>query len=151
MTKRKTSKSGKDLIKSHEGFKLNAYLCPAGVPTIGFGTTRIKGNPVQMGMMITTDEANILLEEDLKLFEDAVNHLVKVFLNQNQFDALVSFVYNVGVGNFRSSTLLRLLNEGKYIQAAEQFLRWNKAKGKVLPGLIRRRTEEMMLFLKKDV
>lgn len=145
---KKTSTAGKDLIKIHEGFRAKAYLCPAGVPTIGFGTTRIKGSPVQMNMIITTDEANVFLEEDLKDFENAVNTLVAVELTQNQFDSLVSFVYNVGIGNFRNSTLLRLLNQGKYKEAAQQFPRWNKANKKVLPGLTKRRNDEMNLFLK---
>lgn len=145
---KKTSKVGKDLIKMYEGFRAEAYVCPAGVPTIGFGTTKIQGKSVQIGMRVTTDEANVFLEEDLKSFEDAVNSLVKVELNQNQFDALVSFAYNVGVGNLKSSTLLKLLNQKKYEEAAEQFLRWNKANKKELPGLTRRRNSERALFLK---
>lgn len=144
----KTSKAGKDLIKLYEGFRSKAYVCPAGVPTIGFGTTKIQGKPVDMNMMITTDEANVLLDEDLVVFEDAVNSLVKVKLNQNQFDALVCFVYNVGSGNFKTSTLLKLLNQEKYDEAADQLLRWNKANKKELPGLTRRRNAERTLFLK---
>ena len=144
----KTSKAGKDLIKMYEGFRAQAYICPAGVPTIGFGTTRIRGKSVELGMKVTTDEANVFLDEDLKSFEDAVNNFVKVEINQNQFDALVSFTYNVGVTNMKNSTLLKLLNQSKYDEAAEQFLRWNKANKKVLPGLTRRRTAEKNLFLK---
>ncbi|CAB4141207.1 COG3772 Phage-related lysozyme (muraminidase) [uncultured Caudovirales phage] len=145
---KKTSKVGRDLIKKYEGYSANAYVCPAGVATIGFGTTKIQGKPVQMGMKITTDEANAFLEEDLFVFEEAVNSLVKVDITQNEFDALVSFTYNVGIGAFKGSTLLKMLNQNKKSDAAEQFLRWNKANKKELPGLTRRRTAERELFLK---
>ena len=110
----KTGTRGKKLIKSFEGFRAIAYICPAGVPTIGYGTTRINGSRVKEGMKITSDEAEVFLEQDLKVFEDAINHNVLVEINQNQFDALVSFVYNVGIANFKKSTLLKKLNKGDY-------------------------------------
>ena len=137
----------KELIKSFEGFRAIAYICPAGVPTIGYGTTRINGSRVKEGMKITSDEAEVFLEQDLKVFEDAINHNVLVEINQNQFDALVSFVYNVGIANFKKSTLLKKLNKGDYEEASNQLLRWTRAGGKVLNGLVRRREAEKELFL----
>lgn len=147
MTK-KTGESGKNLIKEFEGFRATAYICPAGVVTIGYGTTQILGTPVQLGTQITTHEAERFLEEDLKKFETAVNKNVSVELTQNQFDAVVSFVYNVGIGNFIKSTLLKKLNAAKFAEAANEFLKWNKANKKVLAGLTRRRAAERELFLK---
>jgi lysozyme len=143
----KTGTRGKELIKSFEGFRAIAYICPAGVPTIGYGTTRINGSRVKEGMKITSDEAEVFLEQDLKVFEDAINHNVLVEINQNQFDALVSFVYNVGIANFKKSTLLKKLNKGDYEEASNQLLRWTRAGGKVLNGLVRRREAEKELFL----
>lgn len=148
MTK-KTSEVGKKLIKQFEGFRAAAYVCPAGVVTIGYGTTEIFGKPVKLGSTITSDEADRFLEEDLKKFEDAINKNVNITITQNQFDALVSFVYNVGIGNFITSTLLKKINEGKIQDAANEFLRWNKANKKVLAGLTRRRQAERDLFLKE--
>lgn len=145
---RKTSKAGKDLIKEFEGFRSTAYICPAGVVTVGYGTTRIHGKSIQLGTTITTDEADMFLEEDLKTFEDAVNQNVRVEITQNQFDAIVAFVYNVGAGNFKKSTLLKKVNAEDFNQAAAEFLKWNKAGGKVLKGLTRRRTAERELFLR---
>lgn len=146
---KKTDEAGKTLIKEFEGFRATAYLCPANVWTVGYGTTRISGKPVKSGTKVTTDEAEKLLEEDLKRFEDAVNSLVQAEITQNQFDALVSFVYNVGVGNLQKSTLLKKLNAGLFDEAAEQFLKWDKAAGKRLPGLTRRRKAERELFLRQ--
>ena len=139
----RTSQKGIDLIKKFEGCRLEAYKCPAGVWTIGYGHT--KG--VKDGMIISLEQAKEFLREDLRIFEQAVEACVKVPLSQNQFDALVSFCYNCGSGALKTSTLLRLLNEGKYSSAADQFLRWNKAGGKVLVGLTRRREEEREMFL----
>lgn len=140
---RKTSERGLALIKKYEGLRTNAYLCPANVWTIGYGHT--KG--VSRGMMISHEDAEELLKKDLRYFESAVNSAVKVPVNQNQFDALVSFAFNVGVGAFGGSTLVRLLNRKHYISAAEQFLRWTRGGGKVLPGLVKRRREEYELFM----
>ena len=139
----RTSQKGIDLIKKFEGCRLEAYKCPAGVWTIGYGHT--KG--VQNGQKITQAQAEEFLREDLKIYEQAVEACVKVPLSQNQFDALVSFCYNCGSGALKTSTLLRLLNEGKYSEAGEQCLRWNTAGGKVLAGLTRRREEEREIFL----
>lgn len=139
----RTSQKGIDLIKKFEGCRLEAYKCPAGIWTIGYGHT--KG--VQNGQKITQAQAEEFLIEDLKVYEKAVESCVKVPLSQNQFDALVSFCYNCGSGALKTSTLLRLLNEGKYSEAGEQFLRWNKAGGRVLAGLTRRREEEREMFL----
>lgn len=138
----KTGQAGLHLIKTFEGLKLNAYLCPAKVWTIGYGTT--KG--VEPGMAITAAKAEELLSDDLRRFEDTVNTSVAVPITQNQFDALVSLAYNIGSGAFRASTLLRKLNAKDYAGAAEQFPRWNKANRKVLAGLTRRREAERKLF-----
>ena len=143
----KTSTAGKSIIKEFEGFRAIAYLCPAGVWTVGYGSTRINGKPVGKGTKITTEEAEVFLEQDLKSFEDGVSQNVSIELTQNQFDALVCFVYNVGLGNFKKSTLLKKLNAGKLEEAAEEFLKWDKSKGKSLPGLTRRRKAERALFL----
>lgn len=136
---------GFDLIKQFEGFKANAYKCPANVWTIGYGTT--KG--VKEGQHITVATANTFLLNDVAQFVKDINTLVKVPLTQNQFDALVCFVYNVGTGNFRSSTLLKMINSRNFAGAAAQFVRWNKAKGVTLNGLTRRREAEAALFLTK--
>ena len=139
------SHRGIDLIKSFEGLRLSAYPDPGtgGHPwTIGVGHT--KG--VHPGMTITEEQAEAFLRDDLHEFEAAVNGLVRVRLCQHHFDALVSLVFNIGPSAFADSTLLRLLNSGMYDDAALQFVRWNKAGGKVMAGLTRRRTAERMLF-----
>ena len=142
----KTSNNGINLIKEFEGCKLTAYKCPAGVWTIGYGHTK----NVKQGMKITNEHATNLLKDDLKTYEGYVNKYVKVKLNQNQFDALVSFTFNCGGGALKSSTLLKKLNKGDYTGAANELLRWNKAGGKVLAGLTRRRKAEKTLFLKQS-
>lgn len=140
-----TSKTGLALIAAHEGLKLKAYLCPAGVPTIGYGHT--KG--VRMGDTITPDQADKFLREDLADAEKAVN-AQGLKINQNQYDALVSFTFNVGVGNFGKSTLLKKVKANADDPAIRnEFARWNKGGGKVLPGLTRRRKEEADLYFKK--
>lgn len=136
------SKAGLDLIKQFEGLYLNAYRCPAGVPTIGYGHTA----GVAMGQTITQQQADDYLRRDVRQFERAVSRLARVPLTQGQFDALVSFAFNLGEGALAQSTLLRLLNAGDYAGAAAQFDRWNKAGGRVLPGLVRRRAAERALF-----
>lgn len=137
------SRAGLNLIKRFEGCKLKAYLCPAGVLTIGWGFTR----GVRRGDVITQAEADRRLVEEYDAFEREVRGLVRVPLTDNQWGALVSFTFNVGVANFKSSTLLKLLNQGKWMEAAEQFPRWNKAGGRVLAGLTTRRAAERQLFL----
>lgn len=148
----KVSASGRKAIAGHEGVRLNAYPDPAtgGEPwTIGVGHTSAAGAPkVSKGMTITEAECDEILSRDLATFEKAVSRLVTVPLNQNQFDALVSFTFNVGAGNLGKSTLLKKLNAGDYRGAADQFAVWNKAAGKVMSGLTRRRAEERALFLK---
>ena len=139
------SQNGINLIKQFEGCRLEAYKCPAGVWTIGYGHT---GSDVYKGLTITQEKAESLLKSDLIVHCNSVSKLVKVKLNQNQFDALVSFEYNVGYGNFSSSTLLKLLNKGDYAGAAGQFERWVYTGGKVLEGLKKRRKAEKELFLK---
>ena len=140
----RTSRKGIELIKAHEGLRLNAYLCPAGVPTIGYGHTY----NVKMGDRITEEQAERLLIGDLILAETEVNRY-GFDLTQNQFDALVSFVYNIGAGNFRSSTLLKRLKANPNDpDIAKQFSRWVYGGGKVLPGLVRRRNEESKLYFK---
>jgi lysozyme len=139
----KTSLKGIALIKEYEGLRLGAYLCSAGVLTIGYGHT----GGVKEGDLITEQKAEQLLQDDLKKFENGVLRLVRVPLTQNQFDALVSFAFNLGVGNLGKSTLLKMLNDRDYKGAAGQFIRWNKAAGKELAGLTRRRIAESELFL----
>lgn len=143
----KVSKDGLNLIKEFEGVRLTAYKCPADVWTIGIGHTSAAGAPeVKPGMTITLQEAYDILNSDLGQYEDAVNKLVKVPLTQNQFDALVSFVYNVGVGAFQKSTLLKKLNDGQYNAVPGELMKWTKAGGKELPGLVRRRRAEAALW-----
>ncbi len=142
------SQNGINLIKKFEGKYLEAYTCPAGVLTIGYGHTgTIDGKPIKLGMKISEKKAEKLLEKDLKQFEKGVSDYVKVPLTQGQFDALVSFSFNLGLGSLKSSTLLRLLNGGNYKEAAEQFGRWVKAGDKTLEGLVKRREAEKKLFL----
>ncbi len=137
------SKKGIDLIKRFEGCRLKAYKCPAGVWTIGYGHT----NNVRPDDIITQNDAEELLKRDLKVHEDNVKRVVKIALTQNQFDALVSFEYNVGYGAFANSTLLKLLNAGNYNGASKQFERWVYAGDRVLEGLVKRRKAERELFL----
>ncbi|WP_438455325.1 lysozyme [Vreelandella venusta] len=136
------SPSGLELIKGHEGLRLSAYQDVAGVWTIGYGHT----GSAKPGMTITNKQADELLRNDVEQFENAVNNLVHVSLNQNQFDALVSFTFNLGRAALYRSTLLRKLNAGDYVGAANEFGRWVNAGGKPWPGLIRRRKEERELF-----
>ena len=136
------SLEGINLIKHFEGCELEAYKCPAGVWTIGYGHTK----DVQPGDSWSEDHADHMLEVEMEEYEKYINDLVTVELNQNQFDAMVSWVYNLGVGNLQSSTLLKVLNAGDYAGVPEQMLRWNKAGGKVLEGLTRRRQAEADLF-----
>ena len=145
-----TSNVGIDLISSFESTRLKAYDDGVGVWTIGTGTTVYpNGVKVKKGDTCTLEQAKTYFKHDLVKFEKTVNGSVTVPLNQNQFDALVSLTYNIGSGAFKSSTLLKLLNKGDYQGAADQFLAWKKAGGKVLPGLVRRREAERTLFLKK--
>ncbi|QEL55519.1 lysozyme [Chromobacterium paludis] len=138
-----TSANGVNMIKQFEGLKLAAYQDSVGVWTIGYGHT---GPDVKPGLTISNDQAEQLLRQDLVRFEQGVGNLVKTPINQNQFDALISFSYNLGLGNLQSSTLLRLLNQGDYQGAARQFPLWDKAGGKAVLGLLSRRQAEQALF-----
>ncbi len=143
-----TSDKGIALIKEFEGCKLTAYQDSVGVWTIGYGWTQpVDGKPIRAGMTINQETAERLLKTGLVSYESDVSRLVKVGLSQGQFDALVSFTYNIGARSLSTSTLLRKLNAGDYAGAADEFLRWNKAGGKVLNGLTRRREAERALFL----
>ncbi|HCU0591192.1 TPA: lysozyme [Enterobacter roggenkampii] len=143
-----TSDKGIALIKEFEGCKLTAYQDSVGVWTIGYGWTKpVDGKPIRAGMTINQETAERLLKTGLVSYESDVSRLVKVGLTQGQFDALVSFTYNLGARSLSTSTLLRKLNAGDYAGAADEFLRWNKAGGKVLNGLTRRREAERALFL----
>lgn len=142
------SDKGISLIKQFEGCKLTAYQDSVGVWTIGYGWTQpVDGKPIRAGMTIKQEAAERLLKTGLVSYESDVSRLVKVGLTQGQFDALVSFTYNLGSRSLSTSTLLRKLNAGDYAGAADEFLRWNKAGGKVLNGLTRRREAERALFL----
>ena len=142
----KTSPKGIALIKEFEGLRLKAYQCPGGVWTIGYGHTA----GVKSGMVITEAQAEEYLKADLIAYERYLNGL-GLALNQNQFDALVSFIYNVGTGNFSSSTLLRKIRVNPQDNSImDEFLRWVYSKGRVLPGLQRRRLAEMKLYFSND-
>ena len=140
------SKEGLALIKKFEGCELKAYRCPANVLTIGYGVT--KG--VTEDMEITQQEADEMLAGELIEYTEYINNMVKVALNQGQFDALTAWIYNLGPTNFKDSTLLRVLNEGRYNEVPQEIKRWNKANGQVLNGLIKRREAEALLFQSKE-
>ena len=148
------NQAGVELIKKFEGFNSKPYLCPAGKWTIGYGATfYADGKAVtQRDKPITEAEATVLLIALLGQFAAKLKPLIKQNLNDNQFSALVSFAYNVGVGNFQSSTLLKLINAAKFDQAANEFLKWSKARVngvlQPLPGLVKRRAAERSLFIK---
>ncbi len=137
---------GLALIKKFEGCELKAYQCSAGVWTIGYGHTK----DVVEGMEITQEQAEQMLVDELHEYESYINKYVTVALSQNQFDALVSWVYNLGPANLSASTMLKVLNSGEYEDVPAQMKRWNKAGGKVLEGLIRRREAEACLFIGKE-
>lgn len=142
----KISSTGVDLIKHFESCKLTAYQDSVGIWTIGWGHT----GSVKKGDIWTQGEADNILLNDLDKFEGYVNQYVKVPLTQNQFDALVSWTFNLGPGNLKSSTMLTKLNEKKYDEVPSQLKRWNKAGGKVLRGLERRRNAEAAMFSGED-
>jgi len=142
----KCSQEGLALIKKFEGCRLKAYRCSANVLTIGYGHT----GGVKEDDTITQPEADKLLENDIAKFEEYVSDNVIVELKQYQFDALVAWTFNLGVGNLRSSTMLKKLNESDYDSVPSEMKRWNKAAGKTLDGLIRRRKAEGLLFENKE-
>lgn len=139
---------GIKIIKKYEGCKLTSYLCPAKIPTIGWGNTMYKnGSKVQLGQTITQQEADDLLLHHLNYFAERIKDMLKVTLNDNQFNAILSFAYNCGIGNLRISTLFKKLNINPSDPTIkEEFLKWNKGGGKILPGLTKRRTEESQLY-----
>ena len=142
------SPSGIDLICNFEGLRLKAYDDGVGVWTIGFGTTKYpNGIRVKKGDTCTLDQAKAYMQNDLKSFEQTVNNTVKVPLNQNQFDALVSLAYNIGASAFSQSTLVKKLNANSISGAADQFDVWVNAGGKRMQGLVNRRAKEKALFL----
>ena len=135
------------LFEASNTCRLKAYLDTGGVPTIGWGTTVYPGGRrVKLGDTCTEEEANEWLIEDIKASVQAIKRLVKVQISQSMFDALVSFVYNLGSGNFSGSTLLKLINSSKFVEAAQQFSRWKYDNGKEQPGLVKRRAAEQKLF-----
>jgi lysozyme len=142
MTERHIGPKGLALIKRSEGLRLKAYRCPADVPTIGYGST---GPDVKMGMTITEAEAEALLRKDLARFEKGVSEMGGK-MTPGQFSALVSFAFNLGLGALQKSTLLRKHLAGDYEGAAAEFAKWNKAGGRVLPGLVTRRSDEAALY-----
>ena len=148
---------GLGLLEKWEGFELNLYKDSAGLPTIGVGHLLTKselssgkivinGVPVQYSGGLTNQQVLDLLSQDVKPAEQAVNNGVKVALNQNQFDALVSFTFNVGNAAFTASTLLKVLNQQQYPEVPTQFLRWVRAGGQVVQGLVNRRQNEISLW-----
>ena len=139
---------GIPIIKKFEGLRLTSYLCPAGAWTIGYGSTFYEnGSKVQEGEKITIDRADGLLINTVHLFEKSVKGLVKSSINENQLGALTSFAFNLGVGNFKASTLLKKVNKNPSDpMIRDEFMKWNKAGGKVLNGLTRRREAEANLY-----
>lgn len=148
----KLTQAGANLIKHFEGClhphqgKYKAYRCPAGIWTIGWGTTTEHGHAIKQDTVWTQEQCNAAARADMEKFEADVRRLVKVQLEPWQFDALVSFTYNVGAGNLAKSTLLKKVNAKDFAGAAKEFLRWDKANGKTLAGLTRRRKSESLLF-----
>lgn len=138
------------LIRDYEGMKLTAYKDPGsknGLPiTIGYGTTKIDGKDIKLGTKITKEQADEYFKKDIEKFAEGVRSRVKVKLNDNQFGALVSFSYNVGLGAFGSSTLLKKLNAGDFKSVPSELRKWNKNDGKVMQGLINRREKEIKLW-----
>jgi lysozyme len=147
----KTNEKGIKLLHDFEGLRLNAYLCPAKVWTIGYGNTRYEdGSPVKQGDVITKQRAESLFNNIVTTFERGVKRLVTRTLTDNQFSALVSFAYNLGVGNLQRSTLLRKVNANPNDPTIrDEFMKWTRAGGKELPGLVRRRKAEADLYFEK--
>jgi lysozyme len=139
------SQQGIAMIKKFEGFSAHAYVCPAGKLTIGYGHA-IRPSEDFTDKTIDQNEAELLLENDIHYAEQAINRLVSVPVSQNQFDALTSFIYNIGAHAFENSTLLRALNKGDFILASKQFSRWIYYNGNKISGLVVRRAAEAALF-----
>lgn len=148
----RTTSTGINLIKYSEGLRLDAYICPAGIPTIGYGSTSYPdGKPVKMGDSITESQASQLLQDTVASFEKGVRRLVTRDLTPNQFSALVSFAFNLGLGALERSTLLKKVNANPTDPSIrEEFHRWVHAGGKVLPGLVTRRKAEADLYFSES-
>ena len=147
----KMSAAGLDTVKEFEGLRLKAYKCPAAVWTIGYGHTSAAGSPiVTSDLEITREAAEEILKKDMGQYEDGVSKYVKVGLTQGQFDPLVDFAYNAGVGALQKSTLLKKVNAGKFDEVPAEFMKWTKGGGKELPGLVRRRRAEVKLWRSLD-
>lgn len=142
------SQNGINFIKQNEGLRLNAYLDSVKIPTIGYGNTQYEdGTKVKMGDKVTKERAELLFKYWAQDFASKVNKLVKAEVNQNQFDSLVSFSYNIGMGAFGKSTLLKKVNIKPCDPSIEdEFMRWVRGGGRVLPGLIKRRRQEWLLY-----
>ena len=141
------TEEGLALIKRFEGFRAEAYRCPAGVWTVGYGHTSAAGSPpVKRGMTVTRAEAEDILRRDVDAFARDVLESLTAALNDRQFSALVSFAYNVGITNFRKSSVLACVNGGALASVPQRLALWNKAKGRVLPGLVKRRAAEAEMF-----
>jgi lysozyme len=144
----KTNDAGQALIKKWEGFSLTPYICPAGLPTIGWGHVISTADAAKYAGGITQEQANALFAHDVRIAEGGVTSLITAPLTANQFAALVSFTFNLGAGRLRASTLRRKINARDYQGAADEFSRWVFAGGRKLTGLVRRRAEEKKLFCK---
>ena len=146
---RHINERGIEMVKSFEGLALKPYLCPANVWTVGYGATRSStGGPINLDMeAITEAEAEALLIRDLGSSEGWVSRLIKAALTENQYSALTSFTFNVGAGALQRSTLRMKLNREEYQGAADEFLKWRMAAGRIMAGLVRRRAAERILFL----
>lgn len=145
----RVNEAGLALIRTYEGFRGEAYRCPAGVWTIGYGHTSMAGPPdVKPKMRMTKKQAEEVMASDVAVFASDIARYIKADLNDNQFAALVSFAYNVGVGAFRSSSVLASVNREDFDSIPRRLNMWVKAGGRVLPGLVKRRASEGMLFMK---
>jgi len=151
VAEQRMSDKGIKLLQQFEGFRTNAYQCSAGVWTIGWGHTSAAGAPkVRKGMVITRQEAEVILRRDLKQYEDAVRKHVKVKLTQDEFDALVSFCFNIGTNGFAASSVVRYINTGRKHLVGAGLAMWVKAGGKTSKGLVARRKMEADLFYSKQ-
>lgn len=138
----------KGIIKKFEGCELEAYLDENNIPTVGYGCTiHLDGKKVKLGDAITQYDAGRLLSKNINDIEEQLYRCIDIKLNDNQLSSLISLVYNIGIGNFRHSTMLKLINNSKFLDAANEFSRWKWSGGKVIKGLIRRRVFEKEIFL----
>ena len=153
MNKLKTSERGIELLTEHEGFRPVMYKDSAGLPTIGYGTLiDTAEEQYLMTANISKEQGKQLLKRDVAKFERTINGAIKVAINQNQFDALLSFVYNVGSGNFLRSTLLKLINaNAPKERIVVEFKKWKRAGGRILKGIVKRRAQEALLFISETV